>query len=776
MKRPLVYATLQFILGILIGKFLRISNIPLIIAMFIVLLSYFVVVIFFNETNIPKLVLPLVIIMCGVFAMNISISFAEGTILEFVGNEIVVEGIVIEDLQAEETETTYKIKTNKVIDKGKIFVVNGNIQVKVKNNSHNDIYRYGDILKIKGTISLPSEKRNPGGFNYKEHLLGKGICANLYTFSNSIEYLGNRKTNPLKIISYKIKEKVINKIEILYPDDVKGILAGIILGAKSEIPDFIIESFIKSGIYHILAVSGLHVGYIVAVLLFVVNRFQYRPIGLVLASIGILLYILIVGAKPSVIRAGIMSIITIIGLQLGKETDSLTNLSIAAFVILVINPLSLFTPGFQLSFGATTGIIVLFANIKETLSFLPKSVGDVAGVTISAQLGVLPFLLYYFGEVSIVCIFTNLIVLPLIGTVIILGIISIISSFIFVPIGIIIGTTNSILLKLIIHFSIFFSKLPFSTIKITSPSVIIIVLYYLIIYSLIRRNKNIIIFIVILITVNIWYPILVNNNLEVTFIDVGQGDAIYIKTPKGKNLMIDSGGLPDYYEGDFDTGKDIILPFLRHKKAKKLDVVFISHIHDDHIKGFIPVSDEMKIDYFIQAPQMVSTCNYDLLKDELSRNQTSIITMSKGEHIKIEEELEMYILHPDIDWIKKYPLDLNDNSMVIMMRYRDVKFLFTGDIESMAEHEIVKGFGSGLKTDVLKVAHHGSITSTTESFIKNAEPQIAVISVGQNSFGHPHEDIINRIEAVNGKIFRTDMCGAITVITDGNKIIVKQQL
>ncbi|HHU69806.1 MAG TPA: DNA internalization-related competence protein ComEC/Rec2, partial [Thermoanaerobacterales bacterium] len=444
----------------------------------------------------------------------------------------------------------------------------------------------------------------------------------------------------------------------------------------------------------------------------------------------------------------------------------------AALVILIINPLSLFMPGFQLSFGATLGIIVLFPRIRKTFYFLPKGIADLVCVTISAQLGILPLLIYYFGEISIICILTNVLILPLIGVIIILGFVSIITAFILPQIGSIIGAVNSLLIKLIINSSLFFSRLPYSTISIKTPSILLIITYYLFLYSLIKRNKKAFTLLTLLIVIIIWHPIVIGgvSGLEVTFIDVGQGDAIFIKTPKGKNIMIDSGGLPDYYLGDFDIGTDVILPFLRYKGVRKLDMIFISHIHDDHIKGFIPVLDEISVDYFVQAPQKVLTPNYKLLIDKLKKYNIPVISVSKGDYITLEKDLELYVLHPDLEWISRDPFDFNNNSLVIMMKYKNTTFLFTGDIESAAESKIADDFRLQLKSDVLKVAHHGSNTSSIDSLIENIQPSIAIISVGRNTFGHPHNDVINRIKALGVDIFRTDVDGAVTIKTNGYKI------
>ncbi len=429
-------------------------------------------------------------------------------------------------------------------------------------------------------------------------------------------------------------------------------------------------------------------------------------------------------------------------------------------------------PGFQLSFGATLGIIILFPLFSKMLYFLPKGIADLICVTISAQLGILPLLAYYFGEISIIFILTNIIILPLIGIIIILGFISIIIAFIIPQIGGIIGAVNCLLLKLTINSAIFFSRVPYSTVNMLSPSILLICIYYFAIYSLIRENKKVFILIVMLIVIIVWYPIVFEGiaELEVTFIDVGQGDAIFIKTPAGKNIMIDGGGLPDYYSGDFDIGTDVILPFLRYKGVHKLDMIVISHIHDDHINGFIPVLDKVNVDYFVQAPQKVLTPSYKLLIDKVKKNNIPVISLLKGDYIILEKDLELYVLHPYSKWIDRGPFDFNNNSLVVMLKYRDVKFLFTGDIESAAESKILDDFEFKLKADVLKVAHHGSNTSSIDSLMKNIQPHIAVISVGRNPFGHPHNETINRIKDVGAKIYRTDIDGAVTIKTNGKKI------
>lgn len=771
MRRSLIKITILYIFGIVMGRFIYLPVIPSFIILFAGLTIYAIVLL--RKPKGHSYIFPFIIIFCGIFAVNTSIYLREGNIIEFSGKEILVEGTVVEEPLIKEAEVVYILKTHRAVENNKRYIVNGNIQVKTEFKEGSRIYQYGDHLSVRGTLFLPAGKRNPGGFNYKDYLLARGICGNLYVREYDINFLGKRYSNPLKTVIYKYKEKISGMIKELYPCDEGTVLSGIILGMRGEVSPVIIKAFSDSGIYHILAISGLHVGFIVALLYFISRKVGQRVPALIITTLGIILYTIMVGGRPSVVRAGIMSVITLLGIEFGKERDYLTSLSAAALIILIINPLALFMPGFQLSFGATMGIIISFPKIKGLLRFLPDRIADLTSVTFSAQLGILPLIAYYFGNISLIFVFTNLLVLPLMGLIIVLGFLSISAAFIFLPLGSLIAVFNSFLIKTVINLALFFSSLPFSSVSIPLPSIMLICSYYIAFLSVFLRYKKGFVLGLILTVFVVWFIIIFNDSLlEVTFIDVGQGDAIYIKTPEGRHIMIDSGGLPDYYSGDFDIGRDVILPFLKYKGVKKLDIMIMSHIHDDHIKGMIPVLDEIRVDYFIQAPQKVLSKNYNELLKKITKLNIPVITLKKGDYFKIDDDLFFYVFHPD-DIEHKGPGDENNNSLVLKMIYRNISFLFTGDIEKEAEGKILQ-LGYSLDSTVLKVPHHGSITSSTPSFIKEVNPKYAIISVGRNNaFGHPHEGVIERLEHTGARVYRTDLDGGITIRTDGEGIVVK---
>ncbi|KKC29968.1 hydrolase of metallo-beta-lactamase fold [Caldanaerobacter subterraneus subsp. pacificus DSM 12653] len=293
-------------------------------------------------------------------------------------------------------------------------------------------------------------------------------------------------------------------------------------------------------------------------------------------------------------------------------------------------------------------------------------------------------------------------------------------------------------------------------------------LYYIVLGILIsrielRKKKLAVAASFMVIALLFFWNYFVPKDLEVTFLDVGQGDATFVRTPHGRAFLIDGGGNPVFSNSSFDIGEDILLPFLYYKGVIKLDAVFISHTDIDHIGGIITVLENMKVDRVFIGVQKVEDQNFKKMMEVAGKKRVSVIFLKKGDKVEVDG-VKVYVLHPDPgNLIEENPI--NNNALVFKMRYGNISFLFTGDIEKPAE-EVLKE--SDLKTHVLKVAHHGSSTSSTPEFIEKADPQVFVIQVGKNSYGLPSERVVKYLKE-RGKLYRTDENGAVIVRTDGVK-------
>ncbi|MDD5497623.1 MAG: ComEC/Rec2 family competence protein, partial [Atribacterota bacterium] len=259
------------------------------------------------------------------------------------------------------------------------------------------------------------------------------------------------------------------------------------------------------------------------------------------------------------------------------------------------------------------------------------------------------------------------------------------------------------------------------------------------------------------------------NSLSVHFLNVGYGDSILIKTPQEKNILIDGGGTPFH---DFDVGENIVLPYLRRLGVKHIDLIFLTHPDIDHLEGLIPILKEMKVDMVIDSG---INCQQDTYLNFLSLIQEdeeiSYYQARAGDVIKLSPDLQLVVLNPLNRKDYGQQSNFNNHSIVLKLLYKNISFLFTGDIEEKSEINLLS-WNTFLQSDILKVAHHGSNTSTTDLFLNQVKPEVAIISVGTNNFDHPNAEVMEKLEASCQKVFRTDLNGTVLIRSNGQKYYI----
>ncbi|MDI3534449.1 MAG: competence protein ComEC [Thermosediminibacterales bacterium] len=784
MRRPFLYLAIVYSLGIVFGKVFNLELFQVFLGT--VILAVLTGIMLYKRLNSKPFFL-ILIFLTGIMSFVFHSYINTGSIIEFVGKDVVLEGIICEDPVFKKDRVVYTLQTQKVEIGRKSLEVSGRVRVTVKitDFQKNNMYRFGDLIKIKGKLCEPSGQRNPGGFNYSDFLFQRGISLMVYTRDFNTELLGRNELGFFKGIMFKLRDRLSAAVTTGVKSENAAILNGILFGLKSNISEKVYSCFADAGIIHILAVSGLHVWFITAIFYWLFGKLKIRSeyLKVCLILLGIFCYVFITGARPSVIRAGIMAGMTVLGRYSLRQTDMLTSLSLAGLVILVFNPMSLFSIGFQLSFAATFGIIFLFSYINSLFRFLPEKIRGLVSVTTAAQLGVLPLTLYYFNTVSLVSVVTNLLIVPVVGLIVGIGFFSAvlgqIHHFVVLPLN----KVNDVLLDYMVYMAKVLSDLPYSTVDLPAPSPLSILLYYLLILAIVGKSweklpvqnfkKVAVITVLIVLNSIIWGFVLTPfDEIEVVFLDVGEGDSIFIQTPGHKTFMIDGGGLPDYYSGDFSIGEDVLIPFLKRKGIKKLDGIFLTHSHDDHLKGLIPVVRCMKVESVFLGPYNEPTDSFLEFISELKNKGVPLYHIWAGENIILDHGIILETIYPPENWgcSKEAEKNINNSSLVLRMIYEDVEILFTGDLESEGEEYILNS-NFPIQSDVLKVAHHGSKTSTSEKFLDKIQPDWAVISVGLNNrFGHPDEEVVERLKARGIKIFRTDRDGAVIMKTDGKRI------
>ena len=538
------------------------------------------------------------------------------------------------------------------------------------------------------------------------------------------------------------------------------------------------ENFLESNLANVMAVSGLHIGYLIIFTKFIFEKIAGKRAGRIITIFVIIIYMCITGFSQSVVRATIMAILLLFSGIVYRKSDIWQNLSLALLILLIYNPFSILNVSTILTFGATIGIV----------SRISKS------VTISATIAIFPIIMIFFNKIYLSSFIISIIIGVLIGLIVIGGLIFVV----FYKILEILMIKNSyvnilgFIIKSVINLAEVGSNLPLNQIYVTTPSVISIILYYLFIFIFsniykiykekhpnvfqkrirnlvallkfrVKQNENKIISSSIIILILILTLNCIPQKMKIYFIDVGQGDSSLIITPKNKKILIDGGGSEF---GDFDVGKNILVPYLLDRKIKTLDYIIISHFDTDHCQGILYVMEKLNVRNIIIGKQYDKSKNFEKFINIAKKRNIKIDIAKRGDRLNIEKNIYFDVIWPDEknmisdNWI-------NNNSLVCKLNYKEFSILFTGDIEKIAEKAILEKYGI-LKSTILKIAHHGSKTSSTIDFLKNVAPEVVLIGVGEdNNFGHPSSQTIENLEKMNILIYRTDLMGEIAINTDG---------
>lgn len=670
---------------------------------------------------------------------------------------------IISDIQGKEYK---KVCTAKIVRNNKKILIN------IKMSQDIPSIKYGDSLYIEGEFKQPEEARNYKGYNYKQYLKTKKIIETV-----ELEKVKILKSSNGSFI-HNIQKYIRDTINGTLTDEEGNLLLAILLGDKDKLSEDIQESFKTSNLSHMLAVSGAHVSYIILGLTYVLqNSIIGKKNGKIVCIIFLLAFMAITNFTPSVTRACIMAILTLFSSIIYRKSDVYTNISVAALITLIFNPYSLLDLGFQLSYGGTIGIIIFIKRIQEkkSNSKVINYIKQMALVSIYANIIIIPIMMYHFNTVSFTFIISNIMASPILGIIVITGFLFIIASITVKPLTRLIAIFIKPILSILIKISQICSKLPFSNILVVTPYMFNVISYYAIILYCIKSKKNnkckiIICLLIVLILINFIIYIF-PQKLRIFFIDVGQGDSTLIITPDKKTVLIDGGG-----SDSFDVGEKVLLPYLLDRRILKIDYVLISHFDTDHCGGILTIMEKVKVKNIIISEQAEHSENYERFKKLMIHKKIRLIEVKKGDKIKIGRYSEFKILFPTSRLLSENPL--NNNSIVAQFNYNNFKMLFTGDIEKLAEQQILKAEKAEIRADILKVAHHGSKTSSIPEFIKAVKPKIALIGVGKNNtFGHPNQQTIKNLENIKCRIYRTDLQGEIIIkIDQKGRMNVKSKL
>ncbi len=780
MKRPISLLCISLILGITVSF---ISNSYIVISISVIFALLISVIICFKYPNLKHIIIIAVLFfLLGAIEFKAVNDTNTKRFEKFSGRQVVIKGVIDSEPENSATKVSYIIKVGKIIFDNKTEEYSG--KVLLSTPSEGLFFNYGNEISILGTLVIPTGRRNPGGFDYRRYLARSGISATVFAKKENIEVLQNNRGNILVKTGLILKGKIIDVIINSIPKQQAGLLNGMLIGYREGLSEEVQKAFRDSGLTHIMAVSGANILFIVVPLIFLLrNILKFNQKSANILVIGVLiLFVYITGFQPSVLRAVIMAMVILAGQILRREADIYASLSFAAILLLLYNPALLFDIGFQLSFTATLSIVLFFKNIRGIINFkyIPSIIEDIIAATLAAQVGVLPISVYYFNNISLISLVTNVIVLPIVEIITVIGSLMAIFGQFNLIFSQTIGYVISPLLSFVLYTTKIASSIPYAVIQVVTPSILYIVVYYLMFWFLlwykplhnfkIKAKHYIIAFIFAGLIISL--PHLLPHKLQVVFIDVGQGDCEFIKTYSGETVLIDGGGFNAVLNpGRSSIGDTTTIPFLLDYGVSSLDIVVATHGHDDHIQGLEAVLERFPVKNLV-IPDIDRKKEFEKIIKIAENKNIKVVFCQQGDIIKLDDKTNLTVLFPK----KNFKIDqspLNNGSLVLKLQYKKTTVIFTGDIEDEAEHLLLSE-GTDLKADVLKVAHHGSSYSSTDEFLSAVNPDAAVISVGKNNFGHPSMDTIGRLTSRGTQVFRTDQCGALILTSDGDEIKISK--
>lgn len=647
----------------------------------------------------------------------------------------------------------------------------------------------GDYVYVKVKLKDFEEPTNEGQFNTRAYYTSAGI--NYHGIFNEAVNITSR-AGTLKAGLLNMADAIKNVYDNTFTEKNAGTMRAIVLGDRSVLDDEVKEVYKKNGISHILAISALHIAMVGMSVYRLLKKFIRMIPAAVISSIIMLSYLYITGNSVSAGRAVIMILVFMLADVLGRTSDGANTLGLAVVILIIINPYYISNSGFIMSFLAMTGIIFVkpvFSNKETVMLFFKKKKTDSLTATLvyrhvidmlvtglCVQIATLPVMLCMSGQIAIISLLLNIIVIPLMSVVMVSGILTGITGLISMKAALWTAGAGEYILDLYSWLCEMASGSSGTVIVTGHPPEKVIVLYYVFLIawcgiyyvkgflSIPEVYRNVLAALVyIIITMQLRYNI--GCSMKISMLDVGQGDSIVLQTSEGFNALFDGGSTSKK-----NTGRYRIYSYLKYAGIRSLDYVFISHPDKDHVSGIYELIDmcdntfEIKNIVLPDINDMQGTLSE--IREAAYSAGINVLHAVSGDVVSVDN-LNISCVHP----CKNYNYEsTNDYSAVYLISMRDFSMLMMGDAESKAEKCIirdVKKSGGGLDPsgiNVLKTGHHGSRGASSEEFIKLVKPETALISCGiDNSYGHPHKETLQRFTDAGTKVYRTDECGEIMV-------------
>lgn len=846
MEKPFLPLVAALVAGITAGSLYHLPDLPVQIGLALALALIFL----FRKLK-RNLLLQALFLVClffiGVLDINLQLHPIVGRnhILNHVSNDLVcAEGIIFDNPQVSPDKSELIIAVSRIVQNGAYLPVSGRVLLTIRSSYP---FRYGDYIRFHARLRIPRNFKNPGHFDYEKYLRFRGILVQGFIKDEAgFVVLRSGRGNPLRLWLENFRDLIRNSITARVAGTEGAIIRAMILGDQKAIPKEVMENFNRTGTSHIIAISGFNIGIVAAFALFLAHlclkreylllKWNVLRLSLIVSIAVVVFYTFVAGAAISVIRASVMVSVFMGALLLNREGDLYNTFFLAAFVILIIAPHSLFDISFQLSF---TAVLALIFFMPKWLALIPARNPSVSTnptkqwvlhlihkalrslvlfllASLSATLGTLPLILFYFNRLSLITLAANFLLVPILG---ILAVPVSLAIILAVPVSATLTDwvirISELLVKLSLSLVERLAALPWASIYVSTPTLLEIGSFYLLLiwFGLFLKwleiriksekasemsmlMKAVPIALLLFFLIDGIYLHAKNSrqgHLCMTAVDVGQGNSILIRFPGGRKMLVDGGG---FYDDSFDLGKYVLAPYLWHERITRIDTVVLSHPHPDHLQGLLFILDNFHVREVWSNGETSDTELYDSFRQLLLKKRLILRTLSDrtppldffGVGIKVlnpegkisarrpppSPAIPLSQGHPSPS-LKSYAATsdaTNDRSLVLKLHYGDIHFLLPGDITTSVESRLIRE-EADLKSDVVIVPHHGSFRSSGTSFIERVNPRTAIVSCGSgNVFGFPHADILRRYEMAHASVYRTDRNGAITVCTDGRTTVV----
>jgi competence protein ComEC len=645
--------------------------------------------------------------------------------------------------------------------------------------------RVAHRIVVRARMTAFDSPRNPGEPDERLIQRERGLAARLEE-AVVLEDLGPAPLD-FDVGAARVQSISAARLREYLAEPYASIVAGELWGERAALPSDLRAEFQDSGTVHVLVTAGLHLG---VVALLVVTCLAWLPLPrgycCLLAVCTIWLYVAFSGAHLPAIRAGTMISFALAARAAGAKALSWNALASAGIVVLILSPASILSASFAMSFSCAGSIVLLCPHIErlmERTDAFPARVTEALTLTLATQAGVWPVTASTFLLFSPYAIIANATVVPVVGATMLLGGLQILFAPVS-PCAHAFANLNAWLLTWMVSMIRLTASLPHAHVVMTPPPLWSVALYdgalFVTVWLAEKGARTVAAAVMIFAVFNIIAPPQFSTReLRITMLDVGQADAIVIRTPAGHVLLVDAGGrLERGARTAVDSaaehiGETIVVPFLIRSGIHHVDVLLLSHPHGDHAGGIAPVLRGLGADEFADSGQQYGGFAYRDAISVARAEGTPIAYPRAGAVWRTNDGVTLTFLGPEMPFITRSRNDINNNSLVFMLAYKSFRMLFTGDAGAEAEQRI-SSEGVDLHATVLKVGHHGSAYSSTPEFIAAVHPKYAVISVGRhNLFGHPAPSTIATLQRSETQVYRTDENGAVTVITDGTSVSIK---